>query len=124
MSLEEKIQYIQNNKKVAISALNTVLDRIYDIKDKFFENGELKEGLERDEKAEIELKKLFKDADKYEKVRRKLLDDDFNLSLIEVNYIGLSYFFLSTSWKNMIRRLEKAIDEVDDGIKILMDKKS
>lgn len=124
MTLEEKISYIKENKKVAIAAINSVLDRIYGIKENFFDGDELKEGLERDEKAETELKKLFKDAEKYEKVRRKLLDDDFNLSLLEVNYVALSYFYLSTYWKKMIERLNKAINEADTALKILMDKKS
>lgn len=125
MNLQEKIEYVKKNKPTAVAALNKVLDRIYDIKDKFFDDEEnLKEGLERDEKAEKELHSLFRDAEKYEEVRQKLLDDDFNLSLAEVNYIGLSYFYLIANWENMIKRLKKAITEAEDGYKKLTEKET
>lgn len=125
MNLQEKIEYVKKNKPTAVAALNKVLDRIYDIKDKFFDDEEnLKEGLERDEKAEKELHSLFRDAEKYEEVRQKLLDDDFNLSLAEVNYIGLSYFYLIANWENMIKRLRKAITEAEDGYKKLTEKET
>ena len=125
MNLQEKIEYVKKNKPTAVAALNKVLDRIYDIKDKFFDDEEnLKEGLERDEKAEKELHSLFRDAEKYEEVRQKLLDDDFNLSLTEVNYIGLSYFYLIANWGNMIKRLKKAITEAEDGYKKLTEKET
>lgn len=125
MNLQEKIEYVKKNKPTAVAALNKVLDRIYDIKDKFFDDEEnLKEGLERDEKAEKELHSLFRDAEKYEEVRQKLLDDDFNLSLAEINYIGLSYFYLIANWENMIKRLRKAITEAEDGYKKLTEKET
>ena len=67
---------------------------------------------------------LLRDAEKYEEVRQKLLDDDFNLSLAEVNYIGLSYFYLIANWENMIKRLRKAITEAEDGYKKLTEKET
>ena len=75
----EKISLIKDNRDAAIAALNTYLDKIYILIDDYFENGKLKEGLISDEKLEKFILELHDDTIKFESVRRKLIDNDFNL---------------------------------------------
>lgn len=125
MTIEEKIQVIKEYKTSALAALNSYLDRIYDLTDKYFnEDGTLKEGLTRDEKLETFLLELKADANKYEDVRKKIIDEDFNLSLKEINLIALSFVYVQTSWEKMINNLNTAIENTKLIISQLMDKKS
>lgn len=125
MTIEEKIQIIKEYKTSALAALNSYLDRIYDLTDKYFnEDGTLKEGLTRDEKLETFLLELKADAKKYEDVRKKIIDEDFNLSLKEINLIALSFVYVQTSWEKMINNLNAAIENTKLIISQLMDKKS
>lgn len=125
MTIEEKIQVIKEYKTSALAALNSYLDRIYDLTDKYFnEDGTLKEGLTRDEKLETFLLELKADANKYEDVRKKIIDEDFNLSLKEINLIALSFVYVQTSWEKMINNLNTAIENTKLIISQLIDKKS
>lgn len=124
MTIEEKIQVIKEYKTSALAALNSYLDRIYDLTDKYFnEDGTLKEGLTRDEKLETFLLELKADANKYEDVRKKIIDEDFNLSLKEINLIALSFVYVQTSWEKMINNLNTAIENIKLIISQLIDKK-
>lgn len=124
MTIEEKIQVVKEYKTSALAALNSYLDRIYDLTDKYFnEDGTLKEGLTRDEKLETFLLELKADAKKYEDVRKKIIDEDFNLSLKEINLIALSFVYVQTSWEKMINNLNAAIENTKLIISQLMDKK-
>ena len=51
---------------------------------------------------------IKEDVSIYEKVRRKLLNNDFNLSLLEINYIGLAYMFYAIRFKKTIDNLKQA----------------
>ena len=125
MTIEEKIQVVKEYKTSALAALNSYLDRIYDLTDKYFnEDGTLKEGLTRDEKLETFLLELKADAKKYEDVRKKIIDEDFNLSLKEINLIAISFVYVQTSWEKMINNLNAAIENTKLIISQLMDKKS
>lgn len=125
MTIEEKIQVVKEYKTSTLAALNSYLDRIYDLTDKYFnEDGTLKEGLTRDEKLETFLLELKADAKKYEDVRKKIIDEDFNLSLKEINLIALSFVYVQTSWEKMINNLSVAIENTKLIISQLMDKKS
>lgn len=125
MTIEEKIQVVKEYKTSALAALNSYLDRIYDLTDKYFnEDGTLKEGLTRDEKLETFLLELKADTKKYEDVRKKIIDEDFNLSLKEINLIALSFVYVQTSWEKMINNLNAAIENTKLIISQLMDKKS
>ena len=67
MTLEEKQKLISENKDQAVTAVTTYLDSIYSVKEQFLtEDGELKEDLPRDEKAEEFVKSVQKDAKDYE----------------------------------------------------------
>ena len=123
--MEEKIQLIKENKDAAVAALNSYLDKIYDLTDKYFtEDNQLKEGLTKDEKLEKFLMELRNDASKYESVRRKLIDENYDLSLKEINYVALAFTYVSATWQTMIKNLTKAIEETKPIVSKLMEKKS
>lgn len=120
----EKINLIRDNRDAAIAALNTYLDRIYQLTDDYFENGKLKENLILNEKLEKFLLELRDDAVKFESVRRKLIDNDFNLSLTEINHIALGFVYIAESWGNQIKNLTAAKEQAQNIITILMEKSS
>ena len=123
--MEEKIQLIKENKDAAVAALNSYLDKIYDLTDKYFtEDNQLKEGLTKDEKLEKFLMELRNDASKYESVRRKLLDENYDLSLKDINYVALAFTYVSATWQTMVKNLTKAIEETKPIVTKLMEKKS
>lgn len=123
--MEEKIQIIKENRDAAIAALNSYLDKIYGLTDQYFtSDGILKEGLTKDEKLENFLLELKEDASKYETVRRKIIDEDYNLSLIDINYIALAFTYVSATWQTMIKNLTKAVEETKSIISKLMEDKN
>ena len=123
--MEEKIQLIKENKDAAVAALNSYLDKIYNLTDRYFtEDNQLKEGLTKDEKLEKFLMELKNDASKYESVRRKLIDENYDLSLKEINYVALAFTYVSATWQTMIKNLTKAIEETKPIVSKLMEKKN
>lgn len=122
MSINKKIFIIQQNKEAAIAALNNYLDYIYSLHERFFEKDDtLKEGLTKDPSAEELILSSKNNANKFENVRRKLLDDDFNLSLSEINYIALGFLFSLIRMKNQISDLKKLSLELSDIVDILFE---
>lgn len=123
--MEEKIQLIKENKDAAVAALNSYLDKIYTLTDQYFtKDNQLKEGLTKDEKLEKFLIELKNDASKYESVRRKLIDENYDLSLKEINYVALAFTYVSATWQTMIKNLTKAIEETKLIVSKLMEKKN
>lgn len=123
--MEEKIQLIKENKDAAVAALNSYLDKIYNLTDQYFtEDNQLKEGLTKDEKLEKFLIELKNDASKYESVRRKLIDENYDLSLKDINYVALAFTYVSATWQTMVKNLTKAIEETKPIVSKLMEKKS
>ena len=123
--MEEKIQLIKENKDAAVAALNSYLDKIYTLTDQYFtKDNKLKEGLTKDEKLEKFLIELRNDASKYESVRRKLIDENYDLSLKEINYVALAFTYVSATWQTMIKNLTKAIEETKLIVSKLMEKKN
>ena len=118
----EKINLIRDNRDAAIAALNVYLDKIYKLTDDYFEDGKLKEGLSSDAKLEKFILELRDDATKFESVRRKLIDNDFNLSLEEVNYIALGFVYMAESWQSQIKNLTLAVEHARTITKTLMAK--
>lgn len=118
----EKINLIKDNREAAIAALNVYLDKIYKLTDDYFENGKLKEGLTPDTKLEKFILELRNGADRFEAVRRKLINNDFNLSLEEVNYVALSFVHVVESWQFQIKNLTLAKEQAQEIIKTLMAK--
>ena len=118
----EKINLIRDNRDAAIAALNVYLDKIYKLTDDYFEDGKLKEGLSSDAKLEKFILELRDDATKFEAVRRKLIDNDFNLSLEEVNYIALGFVYMAESWRSQIKKLTLAVEQAQAITKVLMAK--
>lgn len=118
----EKINLIRDNRDAAIAALNVYLDKIYKLTDDYFEDGKLKEGLSSDAKLEKFILELRDDATKFESVRRKLIDNDFNLSLEEVNYVALGFVYIAESWRSQIKKLTLAVEQAQAITKVLMAK--
>ncbi len=119
-SYNDKIEIIKENKEFFIKSLNSYLDSIYNLVDNYFdENGNLKEGLTPDIKIETFIKGFKDEAQKFEKVRRKLIDNDFNLSLFEVNLIVASLIFIMGVLEKDIDNFTKRLEEVKDFIKKL-----
>jgi len=118
----EKINLIRDNRDAAIAALNVYLDKIYKLTDDYFEDGKLKEGLSSDAKLEKFILELRDDATKFESVRKKLIDDDFNLSLEEVNYVALGFVYMAESWQSQIKNLTFAVEQARTITKTLMAK--
>lgn len=116
----EKISLIKGNRDAAIAALNAYLDKIYNLIDDYFENGKLKEGLTPDEKLEKFILELHDDTIKFESVRRKLIDNDFNLSAVEINYIALSFVYITECWQSQIKNLTIAAQQSQEIAKTLM----
>lgn len=116
MTLEEKQKLISENKDQAVTAVTTYLDSIYSVKEQFLtEDGELKEDLPRDEKAEGFVKSVQKDAKDYEIIRRKLIDGDFNLSLLETTRVALAFTFMSVQSERLIKQMI-SMKEIADGL--------
>ena len=67
---------------------------------------------------------LKNDASKYESVRRKLIDENYDLSLKEINYVALAFTYVSATWQTMIKNLTKAIEETKLIVSKLMEKKN
>ena len=118
----EKINLIRDNRDAAIAALNVYLDKIYKLTDDYFEDGKLKEGLSSDAKLEKFILELRDDATKFESVRRKLIDNDFNLSLEDVNYVALGFVYMAESWQSQIKNLTLAVEQARTITKTLMAK--
>lgn len=118
----EKINLIRDNRDAAIVALNVYLDKIYKLTEDYFEDGKLKEGLSSDAKLEKFILELRDDATKFESVRRKLIDNDFNLSLEEVNYVALGFVYMAESWQSQIKNLTLAVEQARTITKTLMAK--
>lgn len=123
MTTVEKIEIVKEYVESAIAALNSYLDSLYNMTDQYFdENGKLIDGLEPDEKVEKFIKSLRDDAEKFENVRHKLINKDFNLSLYEINLIAAAFVFVSGVWEKDIGKLKKAKKEADRVIKNLTSK--
>lgn len=120
MTIEKKIEIVKKYVEPAIAALNNYLDSLYNMTDQYFdEKGNLIEGLESDKKVEDFIKSLRDEAGKFENIRHKLINRDFNLSLYEINLIAAAFVFVSGVWERDIKKLKKAKNEADRVIKNL-----
>lgn len=123
---KEKLELVKSLKGSIETSLNVYLDKIYNLTDKYFdENGDLKSGLTPDLKLEKMLKNTRQDASNYEKVRRKIIDSDYeSLTLVDINYIALSLIYQKESMKQAILDLNKTQEQLVDIIKVLTDKQT
>lgn len=111
MTLEDKIKIIEENRSPAIAALDSIIDLSNDMYGYFFDENTnvLKDGLQRDEKAENFIKEIKSDVAMYENLRSRLAQNDFNLSPAEVASVALTFYFAAERMKQEIVQLEKAI---------------
>lgn len=112
MTLDEQCKFIQENKDYVVTLLNAALDTIYNIVDglkEIKENSEVvTEEIEEAMRAYVEQKN---NAEQFEKVRRKIIADDFKLSLLEINQINLAALFCEQVLRNDVERRLKLIDD-------------
>lgn len=119
-----KIELIKKYKETAIAALNSYLDSMYNLTDKYFDKeGKMLPLPERNEKVESFIKEVRTDTQKYESVRRKLIDENFDLSLYEINLIALSFNFTIETMKKQAENLTRTIEVLSDLVAALMAKK-
>jgi hypothetical protein len=122
MTLQEKQSLIKESKEAAIAALNAYLDAVYNLTDDYFdEEGNLLDYLSEDEKLENFVKSLRSNTKDYENVRAKLINNDFNLSLFEINIVMLSFYYIDNRWKSQIEQLKIARNEAQKLIHLLID---
>lgn len=76
--------------------------------------------MDKNEKVEKFIKDLKDDAAvKYEIVRQKLIKDDFNLSLYEINLIASVFIYVREVWLKDIKKLDRAAKEAEGVIEKL-----
>lgn len=119
MSNEHKIELIKEHQSDSIAGINALLDRLYELKEYTNEHSEIKTELEADDQWKNYILGMVKDITKYEKLRQKLINGDFNFTTVEINDVALIYFYLQTSWTKQIEMLEKAKDEAGNLFKEL-----
>lgn len=119
-----KIELIKQYKETAIAALNNYLDSMYNLTDKYFDKeGKMLPLPERNEKLESFINEIRIDTQKYESVRRKLIDENFDLSLYEINLVALSFLFTTETMKKQVNNLTQTIEVLSDLAAALMKKK-
>ena len=119
-----KIELIKQYKETAIAALNNCLDSMYNLTDKYFDKeGKMLALPERNEKVENFIQEVRADTQKYESVRRKLIDENFDLSLYEINLVALSFNFTIETMKKQVENLTRTIEVLSDLTAALMAKK-
>lgn len=125
MTLEEKIEVIKQNKDACIAALEAVIDTLFNVTDPVWQvdkDGNLDLGL-KDKKALATAISLREDIDKYDPIRLKLKKDDFNLSVKEVAYISIAFFFCGERARNQIESMTKA-KELCDALYVTLNSKT
>lgn len=118
-----KIDLIKKYRKSAIAALNSYLDSMYNLIDKYFDKeGKMLPLPEKNEKLENFILEVKSDTGKYENVRRKLMNEDLDLSLYEINLIALSFLFTTETMKKQVDNLTQTIEVLSDLTAALMAK--
>lgn len=114
MTIQEKQNLIKENKENVVAALNAYLDKMYSLTENYLnQNQELEEFLTPDEKVEQFVKELIEDEKRYESVRQKVIADDFNLSLAEIDLVSLSLTYVLIRLKKQKETIDKAIKEIE-----------
>lgn len=118
-----KIELVKQYKETAIAALNSYLDSMYNLTDKYFDKeGKMLPLPEKNEKVENFINEVRTDTQKYESVRRKLIDENFDLSLYEINLVALSLLFTTETMKKQVNNLTQTIEILSTLAEVLMAK--
>lgn len=118
-----KIELVKQYKETAIAALNSYLDSMYNLTDKYFDKeGKMLPLPEKNEKVENFIKEVRTGTQKYESVRRKLIDENFDLSLYEINLVALSLLFTTETMKKQVNNLTQTIEILSTLAEVLMAK--
>lgn len=124
MTLEEKIEVIKQNKEACIAALEAVIDTLLNVTDPVWQvdkDGNLDLGI-KDERALSMAISLREDVNKYDPIRLKLKANNFNLSVKEVAYISIAFFFCGERARNQLKSIEKA-KELCDALYVTLNSK-
>lgn len=124
MTLEEKIEVIKQNKEACIAALEAVIDTLLNVTDPVWQvdkDGNLDLGI-KDEKALGIAISLREDVNKYDPIRLKLKANNFDLSVKEVAYISIAFFFCGERARNQLKSIEKA-KELCDALYVTLNSK-
>ena len=121
-SRQRQLKTIKEYHTAVIAGINLCLDKIYNLRDSYFdENGNLKEGLTREEKLENYIHNLINDSKKYEMLRTKLVEKNFgSLSDYEIQLCALIMLFVRETFSKQIADLDKSIKIADNIIKSIM----
>lgn len=96
---------------------------MYDLTDKYFdEKGNMLPLPEENEKLKNFILEVKSDTQKYENVRRKLINKDLSLSLYEINLVALSFTFTVETMKKQVKNLTDTIKVLSDLVAALMAK--
>lgn len=83
---------------------------MYNLTDLYFdEEGNMLPLPEENEKLKNFILEVKSDTQKYENVRRKLIDKDLNLSLYEISLVSLSFTFTVETMKKQVENLTETI---------------
>lgn len=83
---------------------------MYNLTDPYFdEEGNMLPLPEENEKLKNFILEVKSDTQKYENVRRKLIDKDLNLSLYEISLVSLSFIFTVETMKKQVENLTETI---------------
>lgn len=107
---QEKLQLIKDNQDACIAAIESYLDSMYTLTDKYFnENGDfiLENSVENDGLVDF-IKSIRQDINKYEILRRKIKDKDFNITYMEIMKIGFAFSYCEVNLKNQSKNLAAA----------------
>ena len=121
-SRQRQLKTIKEYHTAVIAGINLCLDKIYNLRDSSFdENGNLKEGLTREETLENYIHNLINDSKKYEMLRTKLVEKNFgSLSDYEIQLCALIMLFVRETFSKQIADLDKSIKIADNIIKSIM----
>lgn len=108
-----KIELVKENKDAIVAAFNFYLDFLDGLLPE--DSSTLEENVADlpDNLKEV-LKSSYERVQQYESIRQKIINNDFNLSTVELDYTGLMLFFWGAMTKNHIAKLQKAVEIAAD----------
>ena len=115
MTLEEKREIIRRNKDPSVTALNSLLDKIYSMTDPFLNSkGNIMTAKFENYRVGKFLVDIRNDTEKYEAVRQKIILNDFNLSLKEINYIAIALTYSKMVMERQKETINKTAEVISD----------
>ncbi len=119
MTLEQKQNLIKEHKADTLAALGSYITHVYDISNPFYDkNGELitdykdeKISLKENEEMTKFISNFRNHIKEFELIEDKIKQDNFNLSLLEINRIAIIFEYMTEIFKKQLTQTQIAIDE-------------